>query len=641
MGKTNVYSERKPFFVQLKIISDLIYYGFLTNIDTAEGQKLGHNPVTGELPALGQAIVFGANTPKPTRMRTPDGVVSFVATASIPTAKAAKCKVVKAGKRYRYSAAKSNFAIGGTGSCNLYVPIEGIKYLTFPVKLSNPDAATRTTVTPLSVKRVRVKWMCANFHRGSMMNSSTLKNFSSCQLGDARLNSRALEIGQALCLQYGQPLSQVFPSKKKLKRAYEFFANPKTDLKKVAEPHWKATTCSMTGLKTVLAVGDTTYLDYKKIIKKREEYGPIGNGGNGLILQSTLAVEADFGQPLGLLWQKIWHREAKTKPLNETATQKKIRQAQERKIQREKPFEDKESYRWVEAIKEVKRGVEELAPQRPKLPFIHPQNRVVHVFDREGDIAEVFAEVKPLKNIGVLVRAAHNRCLSGENAKLWGHLEAQTVQFYQEIKVSKNHNQPARMAKIAVSFCKINLQPPARLKGESLGTIYAVYAREIDAPPEVKPISWMLLTTEPVTNITEAETILRWYTYRWHIEEYHKILKSGTQAESYRLAGESMETLLGFLTAIAAELLKITYLNRTQPHADATTILTPIQLDVLKALTPKLPKVLNVKWAVESIARLGGYLEHRKGTVIGIQVLWRGLSKLSSLCMGWQLAKQT
>ena len=477
--------------------------------------------------------------------------------------------------------------------------------------------------------------------RGSMKNSSSLKNFSSCQLGDARLNRRALEIGQALFHQYGRPLSQVFPSKKKLKRAYEFLANPKTDLKKVAEPHWKETTFSITGLKTVLAVGDTTYLDYKKIIKKREDYGPIGNGGNGLILQSTLAVEADLGQPLGLLWQKIWHREAKMKPLNETVAQKKVRQVQERKVQRERPFEEKESYRWVEAIKEVKERYEKPENNCPKLPFIHPEARIVHVFDREGDIAEVFAEVQPLKNIGVLVRAAHNRCLSGENAKLWGHLEAQPVQFYQEIKVSKNHNQPERIAKIAVSFCAVKLQPPARLKGENLGTVYAVYAREVDAPPEVKPISWMLLTTEPVTNITEAETILRWYTYRWHIEEYHKILKSGTQAESYRLAGESMETLLGFLTVIAAELLKITYLNRTQPHADATTILTPLQLDVLKALTPQLPKVLNVKWAVESIARLGGYLEHRKGTVIGIQVLWRGLSKLSSLCMGWQLAKQT
>ncbi|MEW5858511.1 MAG: hypothetical protein AB1861_14190, partial [Cyanobacteriota bacterium] len=46
--------------------------------------------------------------------------------------------------------------------------------------------------------------------------------------------------------------------------------------KKLAQNHWKETAKTIPGLKTVLAVGDTTYLDYKKIIEKREEYGPIG-----------------------------------------------------------------------------------------------------------------------------------------------------------------------------------------------------------------------------------------------------------------------------------------------------------------------------------------------------------------------------
>ncbi|MEH1844165.1 MAG: hypothetical protein V7L25_03900, partial [Nostoc sp.] len=63
---------------------------------------------------------------------------------------------------------------------------------------------------------------------------------------------------------------------------------------------------------------------------------------------------------------------------------------------------------------------------------------------------------------------------------------------------------------------------------------------------------------------------------------------------------------------------------------------------------PKLPKVLTVAWAVEAlafaqrlvekpavgIACLGGYLEHRHRTPIGIQVLWRGWLKLHDLCEG-------
>jgi hypothetical protein len=64
----------------------------------------------------------------------------------------------------------------------------------------------------------------------------------------------------------------------------------------------------------VLSVGDTTFLDYDNIIAKTEGYGPLGKGGNGLILHSALAIAPQTGQSIGILWQKIWHREPKQKP---------------------------------------------------------------------------------------------------------------------------------------------------------------------------------------------------------------------------------------------------------------------------------------------------------------------------------------
>ena len=97
-----------------------------------------------------------------------------------------------------------------------------------------------------------------------------------------------------------------------------------------------------------------------------------------------------------------------------------------------------------------------------------------------------------------------------------------------------------------------------------------------------------------------AATILRWYSYRWRVEEYHKILKSGCQVERYRLAADGMKTLLGFLSVIAMELLQLTYLHRTQPTAAAIEVLNPLQLQVLSAKSPNLPKVLTVSWAVEA-----------------------------------------
>lgn len=460
--------------------------------------------------------------------------------------------------------------------------------------------------------------------------------YINCDFGDKRLNKRAELIAEALQVNYGQPLSQVFKSASDLKRAYEFLSNPKTTFSKLTQPSFELTAQEINGIPIVLAVGDTTFLDYKKIVEKRDDYGPTGNGGNGLILHSCLAVEPDFGQPLGLLWEKLWHREKKVSPPDgETPTQKKKRLKKERNAKRKQDFKSKESYRWVEAFAKIEKLF-----SGEKMPIGGEATRIIHVFDREGDIAEVFAELSKMKNTGILVRAAHNRCLEVENSYLWEYVKSQPAQFTKEVKLPETLKRIERTATLEVRYCPVSIQSPSRLKNAGSFDVYAVYAKEINAPEGCEPVEWMLLTTECVTRQQDAEQILRWYTYRWQIEEYHKILKSGCKAESYRLGGDSMSTMLGFLTVIAAQLLRMTYLHRNSPQSPASVVLTKVQMDVLIANTP--PKLKNgvdctVDWAIRAIARLGGYLEHRKGTPIGIQVLWRGWLKLETLCQGWLL----
>lgn len=460
--------------------------------------------------------------------------------------------------------------------------------------------------------------------------------YINCDFGDKRLNKRAELIAEALQVNYGQPLSQVFKSASDLKRGYEFLSNPKTTFSKLTQPSFKLTAEEINGIPIVLAVGDTSFLDYKKIGEKRDDYGPTGNGGNGLILHSCLAVDPDFGQPLGLLWEKLWHREKKVSPPpGETSTSKKKRLKKERSANRKKAFESKESYRWVEAFPKIEKLFASLTR-----PIGGSLSRIIHVFDREGDIAEVFLELSKNQNTGVLVRAAHNRCLEGENSYLWECVTSQPVQFIKEVKLPETKNRIERTASLEVRYCPVSIQPPSRLKDSGSFNVYAVYAREINVPEGCEPVEWMLLTSECVTTQQEAEQILRWYTYRWRIEEYHKILKSGCKAESYRLGGESMSTMLGFLTVIAAQLLRMTYLHRNSPQSSASIVLNKVQMDVLIANTPLKLKngvEFTVDWAIRAIARLGGYLEHRKGTAIGIQVLWRGWLKLETLCQGWLL----
>ncbi len=62
------------------------------------------------------------------------------------------------------------------------------------------------------------------------------------------------------------------------------------------------------------------------------------------------------------------------------------------------PLKRKNRNIWVEALRAVDKQVE-------------ANTKVIHIFDREGDIAEVFDQVRQLQHTGVLVRAAHNRSL--------------------------------------------------------------------------------------------------------------------------------------------------------------------------------------------------------------------------------------
>jgi len=141
---------------------------------------------------------------------------------------------------------------------------------------------------------------------------------------------------------------------------------------------------------------------------------------------------------LGLLWQKLWHRETKAKPLAyETPAQKKVRQSNERRAARNKPFESKESYRWVEALKAVEKQFQEqelhfkAAKQQLEATskLIGQKTHVIHIFDREGDIAEVFNQVGQMEQTGVLVRAAHDRSLDPDNSHLWEYVRTQPIQF--------------------------------------------------------------------------------------------------------------------------------------------------------------------------------------------------------------------
>ena len=61
--------------------------------------------------------------------------------------------------------------------------------------------------------------------------------------------------------------------------------------------------------------------------------------------------------------------------------------------------------------------------------------------------------------------------------------------------------------------------------------------REIAPPKGVAPLSWLLLTTHPVTSVAAALEIVAWYRRRWLIEQLFRILKTqGFNVEDSQIA---------------------------------------------------------------------------------------------------------
>ncbi len=155
------------------------------------------------------------------------------------------------------------------------------------------------------------------------------------------------------------------------------------------------------------------------------------------------------------MWEKLWHRE---------------HQKKKKKKKKTRSFPEKESYRWVEALSEVEKLLSENQETLPTSP------KVIHVFDREGDIAEVFEQVTQTDNTGIVVRAAHNRAISETDSYLWEEVTSQPIQFMMELKLPKTKKRSERQASLAIRYTPLKLRSPQRLKNQEYFEVYAVYA---------------------------------------------------------------------------------------------------------------------------------------------------------------------
>ena len=148
------------------------------------------------------------------------------------------------------------------------------------------------------------------------------------------------------------------------------------------------------------------------------------------------------------------------------------------------------------------------------------------------------------------------------------------------------------------------------------------------------------MTSEPVRSSAEVARVVDIYRVRWLIEEFFKALKTGCQVENRQLEdGHALINATALLVPLAYLLLLLRNTARTNPDADAATVLGDTQLQVLAAVAdPPLQPRPTVRQAMYAIAALAGHLK-RNGDP-GWKLLGDGYQRLLTLEQGWVLARQ-
>lgn len=473
------------------------------------------------------------------------------------------------------------------------------------------------------------------------------EEFAEVNLGDKRLTTRLVKLCDTFSEIPESPINQACEDWAETKAAYRFFKNEKVDSAEILTAHRHKTATRTTAHNTVLALQDTSYFIYTNH-PKTKGLGKISmtKGKNvnkiysqGLVMHTSLAVTTE-GVPLGLLDQKIFAR--KLRP------EEQRKGAGGRPIHDTLPVEEKESYRWIdslEATTAVPNGTE-----------------VVTVCDRESDFYDFF---KAADEIGalVLVRASQNRTINKRSryaekavVKLWEHMAQQStagtysVDITERKKTKHSKGRTPRSALMNIKFGTFKMNPPRnnpKHKTEFLPDIqmYAVHVLEVEPPAGEVPVEWMLLTNKPVRTFDDAREHVHWYSLRWRIEMYFKVIKSGFRVEACRLS--TAERLIRYLTLVsivAWRIFTITLIARTNPSMPCSKFLSEQEWRILSIKVMKNSDTLktppSIADAVTWIAKLGGYLGRNNDGPPGTITLWRGWKRLADLTEGWKLATQ-
>ncbi len=442
--------------------------------------------------------------------------------------------------------------------------------------------------------------------------------FGEADLGDVRRNARLVQLASVLGAQPSASLPDATDDPATLKAAYRFFDNDYVRAEAMLASHIQSTTRRMQAVELVLAVQDTTDLDWTDH-PATSALGPLAAASHqGLLAHTTLALTPER-VPLGLLQQQVWARE------------QLVRRNQDHK---QRPIDDKESQKWLTSLEAV------IAARAG-----WKKTQFVSVGDREADVYDLFLLDRP-PGVELLIRAAQDRKADHPEKYLWAAMATAPLAASVTVHMGARAGQVARNASLSVRWRQVTLRPPNSREKDQLPnvTVWAVWAIETAPPPGVEAVEWLLLTSVPIMTSDDALSRLGWYAVRWGIEVWHKVLKSGCQIEDRQLeTAERLKRCLTLYSVIAWRILYATMLARAAPNLPCTVLLDDAEWQGLYCRIQRVaippPKPPTLRQAARWIAQLGGFQGRRGDGEPGVTVLWKGFQHLVDVAAMYRIMR--
>ena len=463
--------------------------------------------------------------------------------------------------------------------------------------------------------------MCVNMSTLSSAQAFADFQFSGAALGDARRAKRLVRVAAALAQKPCGTLHGAILDWAEVQAAYRLLADEETTLDSVTAPHRKKVFEACAAAQEVLLIEDTTSLNYSTL-KNVKDMGWIGDDEacKGFNLHSTLALRIENWNSnqepeltmLGLFGIHCW-----------TRTHSKRGRGKEKKSARLR--RERESQRWAAVL-----GTREGPPAGSRWTFMG---------DREADIYEVFQDCRGA-GMDWIVRANQPRALEDEGGSVFSAVAQASRLGQYTLKLRARPNQKRRKAKLEVRALSVTLRGPQRPGGRlEPETMNVIEVREVNPPAGTEAIHWVLLTSWPIENLSEVLRVVKSYTRRWLIEEYHKALKSGVGVEDSQLtSARSLQALIGILAVVALRLLSLKLLNRTQPDEPVSKAeIGPEALMLLEKAYRKPKGGWTNGTVLTTIARMGGFLARKGDGSPGWKMIWQGWHRLMTMVEGVRL----